>query len=390
MRTGAILFGAILLVACEASSAPSPAVGPEASGRASIAPAARSSASAPAEPSPLPAARPGVRATAAGALPGSFRYVALDAPLADGARTRLWLVDLGSRRIPMVVAEWEAPAAPVGGYSSSADGRILIVSATGTRSRVALYLVRPETGETKVLFEDPAAIVLSPRISPDGSRYAFTTYPADGGSDLGIWAGRIGGGETRRISDPSTSSNVPQLPLAWSADSAWLAFTRELERAEVHVVAADGGKEIAIGAGDKASWRTGAPELLVADSVAPTSRIYTADLATGKTAELATVTKLFIPSVEWRPSGDRFVYVASENAGREASGGIWMRNADGSSPTRVDLGRTVFAPQWSRDGALLSALGGGDDARITIVDLLSGRQLSVLCRRGGTPPADCL
>ena len=49
-----------------------------------------------------------------------------------------------------------------------------------------------------------------------------------------------------------------------------------------------------------------------------------------------------------------------------------------------------FAPEWSADGSVVSALGGGDDARLQILDLLTGRQLSVLCRRGGTPPADCV
>jgi hypothetical protein len=56
---------------------------------------------------------------------------------------------------------------------------------------------------------------------------------------------------------------------------------------------------------------------------------------------------------------------------------------------RVDGGRVVFAPQWSRDGTVLSALGGGDDAIAPVLDLPSGRRIAILCRRGGTPPADC-
>ncbi len=385
MSARPLLLATLLLVACDTVTAPSATSTPA----PAISGGAPGSSSRPAEPPLLPAARPGIRATGVGAIPALFRYVALDTPLADGFRTRLWLVDLGSKRAPALAAEWDAPAAPVGGYSVSSDGRTVVISAAGTRSRVALYVARPETGDTRVLYEDPATIVLSPRISPDGTRYAFTKYPAEGGKDLGIWAGRTSGGDAKRVSEPSTASNVPQLAVAWSPDAAWLAFTRDLERAEVRAVPGDGGDEIRIGPGDKVSWRRTAPELLVAESVAPASRIYAVDLASGKATELVKLDKVFVPTLDWDPSGTRFVYAASENAAREASGGIWLRAPDGVA-TRLDVGRTFLAPQWSRDGALLSALAGGDDSRIPIVDLLSGRQLSVLCRRGGTPPADCL
>lgn len=181
------------------------------------------------------------------------------------------------------------------------------------------------------------------------------------------------------------------MALAWSVDAAWVAFTRELdEGSEVRLAQRDGGAETVVGPGDKASWRRNAPELLVAVSTAPASRAYTFDLATRKTVEVVRVEKLSIPVVEWHPALDRFAYVASEGAGREASGGIWIRAADGSGASRLDVGLTVLAPQWSRDGSMLTALGGGSEALVPIVDLLSGRRVSVVCRRGGTPPADCL
>jgi len=323
-------------------------------------------------------------------LPERFRYFALDLPIADGFRTRLWLVDLSARRAPTAVAEWDAPASPVGGYSISADGKTAIVSAAGTRSRVALYLLRPQDAEVRVLFEEPGAIVVSSRISPDGQRFAFTKYPADGGSDLGMWTGATSGGAPRRIVDGSTSSSVPIMALSWSADSTWLAFTRELERTEIRLVSGDGGPEIAVGPGNKMSWRAKAPELLVADPDTRASRAYSFDLATRKAVDLFTVDKLFIPLVQWHPSLERFVYVEAESASREASGGIWIRNADGTGGTRLDTGRSVSAPQWSSDGTMLTVLGGGDDAVVPVVELFSGRRITVLCRRGGTPPGDCV
>jgi Tol biopolymer transport system component len=389
VRKACVAAAIVLLASCEAPATPT---GPLASPLASTTarPGGTVGATLAASPTPEPTSRPGIRATPAGAVPESFRYVALDRAIADGYRTRLWLVDLDSKRAPVQVAEWDAPAAPVGGHSISADGRTVVVSAAGSRSRVALYLLRPETGETRVLFEEPGAIAISARVAPDGARFAFTKYPADGGSDLGIWWGATAGGELRQLAERTTTSNVPAMPLAWSADSALLAFTRELEdRTEVHLSARDGGSEIVVGPGDRASWRREAPQLLVAEISGRTARAYTFDLTTRKTVDVVTVERLAISVVEWHPSLPRFLYVESEGASREASGGVWVRSADGSGAMRVDSGRVVFAPQWSRDGTVLSALSGGDDAIAPVLDLLSGRRIAILCRRGGTPPADC-
>jgi len=396
VRKATLVALIVLLAACEAppvATTSAPAVPtPTPLPSAPVAPTARPTTSAPtASPTPEPTARPGVKATPAGTLPESFRYVALDRAIADGFHTRLWVVDLNSTRAPTLVAEWDAPASPVGGYSVSSDGRAVVISATGSRSRVALFLLRPESGTTSVLFEEAGTIVISPRVSPDGQRFALTKYPADGGSDLGIWAGLTAGGELRQIAERSTETNVPAMPLAWSEDGVWLAFTRELtDRSELRLAHREGGAETTVGPGDKVSWRRNPPELLVAVSTAPASRIYTYDLASRKIVDVAKVEKLLIPVVQWHPSLERFIYVESENAGREASGGIWIRNADGSAASRLDLGRSVFAPLWSRDGTMLTGLGGGDDMLVPVVELLSGRRITVLCRRGGTPPADCV
>lgn len=384
----ALLLG-LLLVSCTAapSAIPSPTAGASAT-----AAAATGNAGPTASATPLPSMVPGVRATPAGTIPDTFRYVALDTTLADGVRTRLWLVDLSAQRAPVVVAEWDAPASPVGDHSVSADGKTVIVSAAGARSRVALYLLHPGMGDVRVLFEDPTAIVISPRVSADGSRYAFTKYPAAGGSDAGIWAGATSGGGVKRIADPSSASNVPAMPLAWSTDGSWLAFTRDvsLERTEVHLAPRDGGPEIAVGEGDHVAWRVTAPQLLVSVPSTPTSRAYTFDLGSGKSTDVVKADKLFVSSLQWHPSLDRFLYVESEGAGREASGGIWLRNADGSAGEKVNAPRAAYAPEWSRNGSLLTVLGGGDDSVVPVILLPSGRQVSVLCRRGGTPPGSCL
>jgi dipeptidyl aminopeptidase/acylaminoacyl peptidase len=138
------------------------------------------------------------------------------------------------------------------------------------------------------------------------------------------------------------------------------------------------------------SWRAAAPELVVSYPSGPGSVIYTSDLATGTYKDLVKEDAGYVTALAWDPSGRSFAFVLTESASRQASQGSWLWRAGVQNLTSLNIGRTVFAPEWSPDGTILSAIAGGDDARIPIVDLLTGRQLSVLCRRGGTPPADCV
>ncbi len=393
MRRATLIAASVLLAACgppAAVATPTPTHSATARIPASPRPTAATATTTPSS-TPAPTPRPGVRASAVGALPESFRFVAIDHEIAGGFATTLWLVDLNARQAPKPVADWEGPAAPVGGYSATPDGRSVLVSAAGTRSRVALYLLRPETGAVALAYEEPGVVAVSARISPDGSRFAFTKYPADGGSDLGVWVAPTSAGGATRIGDPSATS-VPAMTLAWSTDSSRLALARETDAgSEVHVIAASGGAETVVGPGEDASWRASAPELLVAATTSSPSRAYTYDLATGKTVDVVTSggTLTRIWWVRWQPALDRFLYVESQ-ADRANSGGIWVRNADGTGPSRVDLGAgSVYAPEWSRDGTKLTAIGGGDDSIMPVVDLSSGKPIAILCRRGGRPPADC-
>lgn len=394
MRKAALAITCALLAGCQAppvaTPPASPTTPPVTVATATATPTPQTTLSPRPSPTAPPVALPGIRATPAGTLPESFRYVALDRPFAEGFRTRLWIVDLDGRKPPAVAAEWDGPASPVGEHSISADGRAVLISAKGSRSRVALYLLRPETGTTTVLFEEPNVIVISPRISPDGQRFAFTRHPDGGEYDDGIWAGLTAGGEMKRIVDQPRFTNVPRMSLAWSTDSVWVAFARTRERTDLFLAHREGGPQIELGEGDRVSWRRNPPELLVAANASAKSRVYTFDLTSRKAVEVATVDKKMYAIVQWHPTLDRFVYVESEGAGREASGGIWIRSADGTGASSVDLGRSVFSPQWSRDGTLLTALGGGDEVIVPVIELFTGRRLAVLCRRGGTPPADCV
>lgn len=385
----AVAVAALALIACRAPAVP--AATPTTTATLAAPPPASPTPSEPPRPSPSAdaVALPGIRATAAGPLPEIFRFVALDIPWAEGTRTRLWLVDLQAKRPPRVIAEWDGWLSPVGDHSVSADGRAILVSARGSRARVALFLLRPETGTVSIVFEEPGKTVLSPRISPDGQRYAFTRLVDGSTRDEGIWSGPIAGGELKRMVEPPADANAPLMALAWSVDSVWLAVMRVGSTSEVSLAHREGGPEMRIGPGDRVAWRRNPPELLVASNSPTTSRLYTYDLGTKATKEVATLRKRAFSAVEWHPTLERFATEETAYGGGSLGGEIWVRNADGSGASSVDLARSVYAPRWSSDGTLLTALGGRDDAVTTVVDLFTGRSLAVLCRRGGAPPADC-
>lgn len=384
---------ALALIACEAPAtpAPSPPQAATVAARPTATPTGTPAvtSSPQAAPSADPVALTGVRATPAGPLPESFRYVALDIPWAEGTRTRLWLVDLQARRPPLVVAEWDGWLSPIGDHSVSADGKAVLISARGPRARVALFVLRPETGTVTTVFEEPGRIVLGGRISPDGQRFAFTRLVDGVTSDEGIWSAPVEGGELKRIVEPSAGLGAPLMPLAWSTDSVWLAVMRVRVIAELSLAHREGGPEAPIGDGDRVAFRRNPPEVLVASNSPTASRLYTYDLTTRATRGVAKLEKRAFSQVEWHPTLERFASQETAYGGANIGSQIWLRNTDGTGASSVDLGRNVQALQWSRDGTLLTALGAGDDSVTPVVDLLTGRSLAVLCKRGGRPPADC-
>lgn len=383
---------ALALIACEAPSTPAPL--PSASAtlavRPTASPAPTATASARPAPSPDPVALAGVRAVPAGALPESFRFVALDIPWAEGVRTRLWLVDLQAKQAPRVVAEWDGWLAPVGDHSISADGRAVLISARGTRARVALYVLRPESGTVTTVFEEPGRIALSARISPDAQRFAFTRLVDGATRDEGVWSGPLAGGELKRIVEPASDLGAPIMSLGWSLDSVWVAVMRVRATSEIALAHREGGPEIPVGEGERVSWRRNRPELLVAANSPTASRLYTFDVTAKAAKEVARLEKRAFSHLEWHPTLERLATQETAYGGASAGGEIWVRNADGTGASSVDLARTVHDPRWSRDGTMLTALGGGDDSATALVDLFTGRPIAVLCRRAGTPPADCV
>lgn len=335
---------------------------------------------------PSPTRRAGVAAEQAGPIPPSFRYLAT-----RFGGTLLWLIDLERRGEPRLVARWDGTGSD---HSVSRDGRVVLIAAPGPHGHRALYLLRPETGQTSVLFEAPdAGVAWEPQLTADGTRFAFTKHPAAATTserDLGIWSGLTGGGPIARMADPSSGTSVPARTLGWSTDGRWLAFTRELEIPSVFIVPAEGGPPILVGEGHLASWRALEPKLLVATGSAarapgPAS-LYAFDVAARASWELHRSARP-ITFVAYSPSGDRFLHVERGPAADPlAASEFWMRDADGSAPRRLAAPRGASDAAWSPDGAMITVQVGGDDSTVPVTDILGGRFVGAVCRRGGTPP----
>lgn len=368
------LLVALVMLSCGPVAEPSPTPPPPTETPTASPPSPTPEPTATPDPTP----QPGVRATALGQLPRSFRYVETAWPLGpEEVSVRLWLVDLDTAGAPArQAAEWVSASTS---FSASADGRSVVLEGIAPSGLPAIYLLRPETGEASVVFEEEGSRPVAPTVTHDGSRIAFGKRPLTGiGGDLGIWAGPIGG-PYALIAAASELSNVPATPLGWSPTGEWLAFARRTARDEVRLVRSGGGPEVTVGEGRSISWRTQGPELLVGAG----DRMYTYGITTARTQDVHGDARGPFFDVHWHVALERFVYATS---GTHPGGvEIWIRNADGSQPARVDGERWVLAPRWSPDGTLLTALVGGDDSVVPIIDLATGREIAHVCRRGGAP-----
>jgi len=223
--------------------------------------------------------------------------------------------------------------ARLSGLNGIAETRIYFVSArTGTKEIWAMDY----DGQNQHIVTKLGRTSLSPRISPDNTRLAFSSIGKDG------WAIRMYSLELgRMVAFPGGTAGGSNFSPAWSGDGSKIAFS---------------------------SSRSGDPEIWVADSTG------------GNTHKL---TSFRGPDVAptWNPKTNSQIAWVS---GRTGLPQIYTMDADGANIQRMTDGGYAISPSWSPSGQFLSfswnrkygpGAPGGQD--IYVMDIASKRWLQL-------------
>jgi TolB protein len=223
--------------------------------------------------------------------------------------------------------------ARLSGMNGIAETKIYFVSArTGTKE----IWVMDYDGQNQHIVTKLGSTSLSPRISPDNTRVAFSSIGKEG------WAIRMYSLELgRMVAFPGGAAGGSNFSPAWSGDGSKIAFS---------------------------SSRSGDPEIWVADS-------------TG--GNLHKLTSFHGPDVAptWNPKTNSQIAWVS---GRTGLPQIYTMDADGANIQRMTDGGYAISPSWSPSGQFLSfswnrkygpGAPGGQD--IYVMDIASKRWLQL-------------
>jgi hypothetical protein len=371
---------------------------------------------AAASPSPSPTATPSPTASpnAPGdatvkvtkvTVPAEFHYVVVG----SGENFRVVMLDLDAARATEVasvhvVGVQTAPAQTSGAVSASGDGRVVLLTISVPEAQSSLYVLRPETGDSKLLLKGAPRQAI---VSPDGTRFALAR--ADSNPAMtGLWVGSTDDGTMKRlVADDPQFVGSPPIPYAFSpggtlvifglgqGESGYQATLVPVGSAEAKVERTAAGTKIIGGETTPIGPASGAQFVSEQEAFVWSSRsafggqtvAYTFDLTSKK------LTEIYRPSspdstigfASWRPRADQFATTERPmTAGANPPMAVWLRDRGGSARKLGDYSFLVEM-WWSRDGARLLGRMGGDDATSGIADLLTAKQVMQFCLRGGTP-----
>ncbi len=274
---------------------------------------------------------------------------------ADALQVQGWLFDVKNAQNPQVLAKQyrESPTDANARIIAHRFADEIIFRLGGGITGIAetkLYFVSSRTGHKEIwaMDYDGAAqhavtglgsIALAPRISPDNSRIAFTSF-SKGGPSIAMWSLELG----RLVKFPVFGGTT--ISPAWSSDGARIAFS---------------------------SSRTGDPEIYVCDQ---------------NGNNLKRLTAVHGPDVSpvWNPKTNAQIAWVS---GRSGLPQIYSMDADGSNVQRLTDQGYAVSPSWSPNGQFLAFAwvrhygpGAPGASDIYIMDVAS-RQWVQLTHDGG-------
>ncbi len=225
-----------------------------------------------------------------------------------------------------------------GGVNGIAETKLYFVSSrTGSKEIWAMDY----DGQNQHIVTKQGSISLSPRISPDNSRLAFSTLGKEGWT-IRMFSMDLG----RTVGFPAGVAGGSNLSPAWSGDGTKLAFS---------------------------SSRSGDPEIWVCDAGG---------------GNLRKLTAFHGPDVSptWNPKTNSQIAWVS---GRTGLPQIYIMDADGGNVQRMTDGGYAISPSWSPSGQFLAfswnrkygpGAPGGQD--IYVMDIASMKWISAYARGG--------
>jgi TolB protein len=292
------------------------------------------------------------------AQPANAAMVAFGAFSADNGRLAVggWLFDARSATNPQVLAQQYNEAASQdmartiahrfadaiiarlgGGIDGIAETKIYFVSnRTGTKE----IWVMDYDGANQHAVTHLGSISMSPRVSPDNSRIAFSTLGSQGWS-IRMFSLDLG----RTVGFPTGAVGATNESPAWSGDGTKIAFSSD---------------------------RSGHPEIWIAD-------------ASGSNAHRVTSFERDVSPV-WNPkTGTQISWVS----GRTGEPQIYIMDQDGANVQRMTDGGYAISPSWSPNGGMLAyswnrKYGPGDPGGqdIYVMDIASKRWLQATHEAG--------
>ena len=250
---------------------------------------------------------------------GMLAFGNLDAAQQDIA-VQGWLVDVNNASTPPVLAKQYREKASEESARKIAHefaNEIIMRLGGGVNgiTDTKIYFISNRTGHKEVWQMDydgngqqditkQGSIALSPRISPDNSRLAYTSF-AKGGVDIAMYSLEL----NRAVTFPRFGGT--NLSPAWSSDGTKLAFS---------------------------SSRTGDPEIYIVD-------------ASGQNMKRVTAFKGPDVSPVWNPKTNSQIAWVS---GRTGLPQIYMMDADGTNVQRLTDQGYAVSPSWSPNGQYLA------------------------------------
>jgi TolB protein len=258
--------------------------------------------------------------------------------------------------------------------------RIIFVSTTGGSKE--LFLMDWD-GRNVTQITRQKSIILSPRVSPDGTKVAFTSYKM-GNPDLYVKDLRTG--EEKRVSHYPGLNMSP----AWSPDGKRIALTLSKDgNPEIYTMNPDGSGLVRLTHNPaidvSPTWSPDGQKIAFVSSREGYPQIYIME-ASGQNVQRLTFEGNYNTQPSWAPRGDRIAFDATLGGGRN----ICTIRPDGTDlrVLSANLGSCEM-PAWSPDGRdliFISDRDGGSD--IFLMDA-EGTRVKRLTFQSGTDSFPC-